>query len=109
MNEIYIRIPLDALEQPARGVDFDAVPAHVRDFQSFLFRDFANAAREDVQTVGLGTFLACREEKLQSETDAEERLAARDKFLYRLSDAELFHVVDRVAEGAYSRENSAVR
>ena len=109
MNEIYIRIPFDSREQSARGVDFDAVPAHVRDFQSFFFRDFANAAREDVQTVSLWTFLTCREEKLQSETDAKERLAAGDKLLNSLSDTELFHVVYRVAEGAYSGENSAVR
>ena len=102
MNKINVAAACDAaIERTIRLHDVELVPADLRDFQSWLFREADDAALENSESGGAGIeFLAPLEQRLIADADAEKRFAGLDEIARGFEQVLLAQRVDAIIERA---------
>lgn len=102
VDEIDIAAAFDIAEERAIGPgNLDLVPADLRNLQAVFFGKADNAAFEDAQTGSAGVeFLASFKQRLVTDADAQEKLAALDVLLRRAEQFLFAHGIDAIIERA---------
>ncbi len=111
VDEINVAAVLDAaIERTVRLNNVELVPADLRNFQSWLFREANDAALKHAKSGGAGIeFFATFKERLIADADAEKGFASLDEIARCLEQFLFTQRIDAIIERADAGQNHRAR